>query len=49
MKSVLISGAASGIGKATKEYFLDNGYFVVLLILIKLKKNMKKLLILDVI
>ena len=29
MKCVLISGAASGIGKATKKYFLDNGYFVI--------------------
>ena len=29
MKSVLISGASSGIGKATKEYFVNNGYFVI--------------------
>ena len=29
MKTVLITGVASGIGKATKEYFLQNNYYVV--------------------
>ena len=29
MKTVLITGVSSGIGKKTKEIFLQNGYFVV--------------------
>lgn len=29
MKTVLITGVASGIGKATKEYFLNNNYKVI--------------------
>ena len=29
MKSVLITGAFSGIGKATKDYFVNNNYLVV--------------------
>ena len=29
MKTILITGAASGIGKASKDYFLDNGYQVI--------------------
>lgn len=36
MKKVLITGAASGIGKAVKNYFLNKGYFVIGLDIIKM-------------
>lgn len=36
MKKVLITGVASGIGKAVKNYFLNQGYFVIGLDIVKI-------------
>ncbi len=36
MKKILITGVASGIGKAVKNYFLNQGYFVIGLDIIKI-------------
>lgn len=47
MKKVLITGVASGIGKAVKDYFLKNGYLVIGLDIINIPSapNLKSYLV----